>query len=557
MTQAVTAPPRTGAEALADAIAAEGTEVVFGVLGDGNLHWVPRLVERHGARYVAARHEAGAVAMADGYARATGRPGVCTVTQGPGLTQTGTTLTEARRARTPVVLVAGDTLRGFHDHAQDIAQEPFALATAGAYRGVGHAGTLAKDVAEAFRHARLGHGPIVLSVPLDAQTAPVAGGAPEYVPSTRGLAPLQRAAPDPERVAAVAALLAEAERPVVLAGRGAVAAGARAEVLDLAERMGAVLVTSLQAKGWFRGEPFDLGIAGGFSHDLCREVLGEADLVLAVGAHLNRFTVAHGSLFPRARLVQLDRDPDAIGHTAPVDDAIVADARSTVRELLAALPAERRTGLRTDALRERVAAFDPLAGLEFAAPGGGADPREVALVCDEELPRGRLVLMGTGHYNGLPAIHVSVDDPLDLILPWSFGAVGVALPTGIGVAVGRPDRTTVVFEGDGGLMMSLTDLDTAVRAKAPLLVVVLDDGAYGAETYMLRKHGLDEALSRFDNPDIAGVARALGMAAYEADDGAGVRAALREALPLDGPALLRVRLNPEVWHEEVFRALTG
>ena len=115
----------------------------------------------------------------------------------------------------------------------------------------------------------------------------------------------------------------------------------------------------------------------------------------------------------------------------------------------------------------------------------------------------------------------------------------------------------MVFEGDGGLMMSLTELDTAVRARAPVLVVVLDDGAYGAETYMLRKHGMDDAPSLFDNPDIAGVARALGMDAWEADDAAGVRAALGEALPLRGPALLRVRLNPEVWHEEVFRALTG
>jgi acetolactate synthase I/II/III large subunit len=556
MTSAVAAPPRTGAEALADAVAAEGTEVVFGVLGDGNLHWVPRLVERHGARYVAARHEAAAVAMADGYARASGRPGVCTVTQGPGLTQTGTTLTESRRGRTPVVLIAGDTSRGFHDHAQDIAQEPFALATAGAYRGVGHPGTLAKDVAEAFRHARLGHGPIVLSVPLDAQVAPVPEGW-SYMPSMRGLAPAQRPAPDPERVAAVAGLLAEAERPVVLAGRGAVHAGVREPLLALADRLGAVLTTSLQAKGWFRDEPFDLGIAGGFSHDLAREVLGQADLVLAVGARLNRFTVAHGSLFPQAALVQVDRDPAAIGHTAPVDDAIVADARSAVLALLDALPAGTRTGLRTEDLRARIAGFDRMAGVEFAPPGDGADPREVALVCDELLPPGRIVLMGTGHYNGLPAIHVGVDDPLDLVLPWSFGAVGIALPTGIGAAIARPDRTTVVFEGDGGLMMSLTELDTAVRARAPVLVVVLDDGAYGAETYMLRKHGMDDALSLFDNPDIAGVARALGMDAWEADDAAGVRVALDEALPLRGPALLRVRLNPEVWHEEVFRALTG
>ncbi len=550
------APVRTGAEALAAAVAAEGTEVVFGVLGDGNLHWVPPLVERHGVRYVAVRHEAAAVAMADGYARATGRPGVCTTTQGPGLTQTATTLTEARRARSPVVLISGDTKRGFHDHAQDIAQEPFALATAGAYRGAGLPETLAKDVGESFRHVRLGRGPIVLGVPLDVQTGTV-GEDWSYVPSAAMVPPPQRAQPDPERVAAVAELLSEARRPVLLAGRGAVHAGARDELLALAERIGAVLTTSLQAKGWFAGEPWDLGIAGGFSHDLCREVLGQADLVLAVGARLNRFTVAHGSLFPQAALVQVDADPEAIGHTAAFDDAIVADARATAAALLGALGPGRARGLRDEELLGRIAAFDPRAGLSFAPPGAGADPQEVALICDELLPRGRCVLMGTGHYNGYPAIHVGVDDPLDLVLPWAFGSVGVALPMAIGVAVARPDRTTVVFEGDGGLMMSLTELDTAVRARVPLLVVVLDDSAYGAEVYMLRKHGLDPSLSQFENPDIAAVARALGMTAYSAEDADGVRAALEDALPLRGLTLLRVGLNRDVWHEEVFRALTG
>jgi thiamine pyrophosphate-dependent acetolactate synthase large subunit-like protein len=553
---AVAAPVRTGAEALAAAIAAEGVEVVFGVLGDGNLHWVPLLVERHGVRYVAVRHEAAAVAMADGYARATGRPGVCTTTQGPGLTQTATTLVEARRARSPVVLVAGDTLRGFHDHAQDIAQEPYALATAGAYKGAGLPSTLAKDVGEAFRHVRLGRGPIVLSVPLDVQLGAV-GPDWRYTPSAQTVPAPQRAQPDPDRVAAAAALLARAERPVVLAGRGAVLAGARAELLAIADRLGAVLATSLQAKGWFAGEPWDLGIAGGFSHALAREVLGEADLVLAVGARMNRFTVAHGGLFPQAAIVQADADPEAIAHTAAVAEAIVADARATARALLDALAPEPREGLRTARLRERIAGFDPLAGVDLASSGDGAHPQAVALACDELLPRGRCVLLGTGHFNGYPAIHVGVDDPRDLVLPWAFGAVGVALAMGIGVAVARPDRTTVVFEGDGGLMMSLTELDTAARARVPLLVVVLDDGAYGAEVYMLRKHGFDPSISTFENPDIAAVARDLGLRAYTADDIDGVRAALADALPLQGPTLLRVRLDRSVWHEEVFRALTG
>jgi acetolactate synthase I/II/III large subunit len=544
----------SGAQAVAAALAAEGTDVVFGVLGDGNLHIVQHLVDHHGARYVAARNEAAAVGMADGYARATGRPGVCSVTQGPGLTNAGTTLTEARKARSPVVLVAGDTARGFHDHSQDIEQGPFALATAGAFKAAGTPDSLAKDVRDAFRHARVSPGPIVLAVPTDLQHAEVD---PDwaYEPSSRSLAPAQRSLPDPERVEAAVELLDAADRPVLLAGRGAVLSGARDALLELAERIGAPLATSLQAKGFFAGEPFDLGIAGGFSHDLAREVFAEADLVIAFGARLNRFTVSHGGLFKAARLVQVDTERESVGHTARADDAIVADARATAEALLARTAPGPRPGLRSEDLRDRLAAFDPFEDVDFATDG--VDPRRAAQLCDRLLPERRTVLLGTGHFNGYPAIHVGVRDPLDLILPWGFGSIGVALPTALGAAIGRPDQATVVFEGDGGLMACLPELETAARERIPVVVVVLDDGAYGAETYMMERDGLDPALSLFDNPDIAAVAELLGVRAFDAPDADSLEHALEDIGGADGPTLIRVGVDRTVWHEEVFRALTG
>ncbi len=548
-----------GYEALAAAVAEEGTEVTFGLLGDGNMLFQTVLTEEHGVRFVSARHEAGAVAMADGYARATGRPGVCTVTHGPGLTQCGTPLTAARIARSPVLLIAGNTPKGFRLHGQNIEQQPFALATAGAWQEARMPETLAEDVALAFRHVRLGKGPLVFDVGLDAQRAEVGEGW-HYTPSMEGIAPTSPRPPDAERVADVARLLEASERPAIIAGRGAIAADAREPIVALADRIGACLATTLLAKGWFSDHPFNLGIAGGFSDDLAREVFAEADLVIAFGASLNQFTTSHGALFPHAQLVQVELDAERIGSITPVDQAIVGDAAATAKALFAALDElsiTPKTELRPVNLAGRVAANAPLAGVDFAGPDGGADPREVALTFDRLLPPGRVVLTGIGHYTGYASIYVGVDDPRDLILPWQLGSVGLGLPAAIGAAVGRPDQTVVVFEGDGGIMMSLPELETAARCGVPLLVVVLDDGAYGAELHILRRHGLPTGLSLFDNPDFPAVAQTLGLESHDAPTVEDLERLLPDLFPLSGPTLVRVAINQDVVHEEVFRALTG
>ncbi|TDB91248.1 thiamine pyrophosphate-binding protein, partial [Micromonospora fluostatini] len=170
-------------EAIADAVVAHGVDTVFGLLGDANMFLVADLVERHGVRFVAARNENAAVMMADGYARTTGRCAVATVTQGPGLAVAGAALTIARQARTPLVLIAGDTPPGDPWHVQSFDQQPYALATAGTFLPVATAGTAVRDVGRAFRAARELPGPVVLNVPIDLQDEPVPAAAATVPPA--------------------------------------------------------------------------------------------------------------------------------------------------------------------------------------------------------------------------------------------------------------------------------------------------------------------------------------------------------------------------------------
>ncbi|WP_428965849.1 thiamine pyrophosphate-binding protein [Micromonospora fluostatini] len=533
-------------EAIADAVVAHGVDTVFGLLGDANMFLVADLVERHGVRFVAARNENAAVMMADGYARTTGRCAVATVTQGPGLAVAGAALTIARQARTPLVLIAGDTPPGDPWHVQSFDQQPYALATAGTFLPVATAGTAVRDVGRAFRAARELPGPVVLNVPIDLQDEPVPAAAatvPPAVPRPPG--PL---VPDPADVAALAGRLRSARRPVLLAGRGAEPA---ADALrDLADRADALLATTLMAAGLFTGHPYDLGVAGGLARPLTRRVLAGADLVVTFGAGLNRWTADHGALFPDATVVGVDVDPAAIGARWPVAAGVVGDAGETARAVSALLAPVSRPDWRSPDLAAELAAADPFADLPVGSPGDAIDPRAFMRICAGRLPRGRTTVVGVGHFGGWPNLLLdSVATDRSFVAPWEFGSIGVGLPFAVGAAVGRPDRPVVAFEGDGSLLTGLGELDTLARVGAPVLLVVLDDAAYGAEVRKLAPRGVDPDLARFPGRDLAAVARALGVPAWTVTDEAGARAAFDAVLPLTGPAVLHVRVRPDVVQE--------
>jgi acetolactate synthase I/II/III large subunit len=550
-----------GYEAMAEALVAEGTEVIFGLLGGDNDNLVHRLVEM-GVRYVPVRHEQGAVGMADGYSRATGRPGVATVTLGPGVTNAATPMTAARLSGSSVLVLIGDKRPGdgYDDRFGNmmIEHHPLLAATIGNYIELSSIRNLGRALQECFRQLRLGAGPIALNTQwpvLDAAEVPDGW---RYVPSQSVLPAPSRIQPDQQALSRAAELLAAAERPVLIGGLGALRAGAGEAIAALAERAGALLATTLPARGLFDAEPFSLGVSGGFALAGARDMLSEADLVIGFGASLNSYTLDRGRLYTKAQIVRVEHDSrraadPGTGVGGDMDLVIVGDARLTAEALTGQLPERAGPGWRTGELRAAIARIDGWRDVAFTEHADCVDPRLVTKIANEVLPADRLVVIDIGQFMAVPAMHMRVSSAGDLILPWRLGAIGQALPAAVGAALGRPDRLTVLFVGDGGIMTTLAELETAARCGIPLLVLVIDDGGYGAERYANVTVGRPSDLVDFENPDFTGIAAAMGLRAFCARSEGELREILGGITPLDRPALVRVIVDRDVYSTELFR----
>lgn len=549
-------------EAVAAALVAEGVTEVFGVMGDGNLKLIPHITSTHGVRMVAARHESAALAMADGYARTSGRVGVCSVTQGPGLTNTLTALISARKAGTPLVLLTGDTPHGVPGLPQDCDQEAL-LAAAGVPVQPFSAASAEADVAAAFAAARGGPGPVALSMPTDVQDEESA--ADEAVMTVAETAPTTAsvvAEPDESSLAEAAALLASAERPVVLAGRGAIRAGAKEAAIALADEVGALLATTLPAKSWFDGHPWSVGICGGFATPLGADLIADADVVVVLGAGVNSFTNRAGALLHEpTKIVHVDVDPAAVGRYTPAAVSVVGDARvvaTRLREMVAG--SSPRDGFRTEEVAERLRTFDLGDAHDDEGVDGALDPRTVCAALEHLLPANRQLITDGGHFCGFPASYLSVPEPSAFLFSLDFGSVGLGLGSAIGAAVAHPERLTVLAIGDGGLMMSLGDLETLSREQVPMLVLVFDDGAYGAELHFLRMLGLPEEESLFTTPDLVAVAESVGARGMLIETLDDLKVLAAECVDLRQPLVAHIPVNRDVragWLEEAFARKVG
>jgi thiamine pyrophosphate-dependent acetolactate synthase large subunit-like protein len=379
-----------------------------------------------------------------------------------------------------------------------------------------------------------------------------------------GAGVVANAVPDAGDVAAVAELLAGAERPVIVAGRGAVASGARAALSALGERVGALLATSAPAHGFFAGEPFALGISGGLATPLAQELLPQADLVLAVGATLNHWTTRSGALFGDAPVVQIDVDPAALGVHGPRVATIAADATAAATALLAAVPEREARGWRTPDLARTIAARrwhdEPLeAAIARAgsAPAGTVHPGALTIALDELLPPERTVAVDSGHVLGWPAMYLPVTDPRAWVFANGFQAVGLGLGCAIGAAVAWPEHVTVAALGDGGCFMALPELETAARLRLKLLVLVYDDEAYGAEVHHFTPSGHAVDGAQFPPADLAALGAAAGARAATIralDDLSVVGDWLAADAP--GPLVLDAKVDPTIcaaWLEDAFR----
>lgn len=485
---------------------AQHLDAVFGVMGNGNAYFLDAIETQTDAVFTAVRHEQGAVVAADAHFRASGRIAAGTSTYGAGFTNTLTALAEAVQAHVPLVLVVGDEPTS-GPRPWDVDQIALASAVGARTYTVGHADAAATTVI-AIEHALTYRVPVVLAIPYD--VAALEAGPVPPAPTPRVPAPLAPRGEFAEGMLdEIAAALRGAERPFLLAGRGAWLSGASAALGELATATGALTASSALGRGVFPEAEYDLGVTGGFGADGAMDLIRTADVAVVFGAALNQFTMRFGELFsPGTRVFQIDIAPAATH--AHVGGFVRSDARLAAEALvtrLASTAPETPWRESVDVVAAR--AYDEGDDL---APDGRLDPRSAARRIAELLPEDRIVVSDGGHFIGWANMYWPVAAPDRMMMVGTaFQSIGQGWPSVVGAALARRASTVVLTSGDGGGLMAIADLESAVRAAGGRgMAVVWNDAAYGAEVNLYGLKGLAEGPMRIPEVDFAAFGAAVG-----------------------------------------------
>lgn len=516
-------------EEAGDALRALGVSHMFGVMGDGNLFAADAFARGDGAHYVAATHESSAVSMAMGYASRTRSVGVATITHGPGLTNALTSVVEAARGNTPVLLLAGEIGTTDQHNPQDISHDELLAPTGAVCITPDSPQGVVDALYEGYALAERSQGIVVVNVPADFWWATGSG---RPLPQR----PDREAAPetiDSEAMDRAMGLLVTARRPLMLVGQGGISEQARDAVDALASATGAMIATTVKAKDLFHGDPRSLGVLGTLMHEpVVLDAVGRSDCLIVLGASLNSRTTAAGSLVAGKRVIHIDRDPAALGRYVDPDVAIVGDVATAAREILGwwaegGMEARRQSWWAS-----------PDADTSTAAPAapGPVPIRDAMTWFNSALPRERNVVFDAGRfgYHAFDLLHAH--EAVAFVDTLSFASIGLGMSAAVGAAVARPDQPTMLAVGDGGFMMSgLGEFNTAVRYGLDLVVGLFNDRSYGAEYIQLERQDLPVTSSCFDWPGFAELAVALG--------GEGVRVESAADLPR-AQAVIDARTKP-------------
>ncbi len=532
----------TVAAAVGRTIAQLGGSHIFGVVGSSNFHATNALIDA-GVPFTAARHEMGAAGMADAYSRATGKVSVVSVHEGCGLTNALTGIIEAAKCHTPVLVLTGDTASGDVTDNFYIDQDAAVAAVGAVPARIHSAASAVADAARAFHTAAVERATVVLSMPVDIQDEHVGFDPADVPPVPVRLPP----GPSPEALDQLVEALGAAERPVIVGGRGAWEAGA--QLRHLGDVSGALLVTSAAGRGLFVGDEWALDIMGGFATDGSAELIANADVLAVFGAGLNKWTTSRGRLMRDKTVIQVDDRGAAIGFHHPVDIGIVGDTARVAAAAAYAIAKRHpgRVGYRTAEIHKRVQEVrywkdQPFTPLRVP---DRVDPQELINTLDARLPGERVVVTDGGNVNCYAGAHLRVPDQRGYCIPLSYQSIGLGLAAAIGAGVAQPERMPVVGTGDGAFMMTLVELDTAVRLRMGMVVIVFNDDAYGAEVNLF-DHETDKLDTvRFPETDIAAIARGYGCEAITVrsiDD----LDALRPWLggPRDRPMVIDAKIPP-------------
>jgi acetolactate synthase-1/2/3 large subunit len=523
---------RTGAHALVETLLGEGLTTLFGIPGVGTLPVYDAFLDHRELRHIEARHEQGAIFMADGFARAGGDIGVAFTSGGPGSLNTITAMASSYNDSVPVLHLMNENppevRRKGRGHFHDMRDQ------FGVFRPVSDFGiqvALADEIPAAIHQAAFAlrnrrPRPAVVEIAAEAFTQTT--DAPILQPAR----PNPRE-PDPAAVDAAIGLLAPAERPVIWAGGGVATAGAARALVALAERLGAAVITTQKGKGAMRADhPLHIG---NWANELpTRELIQRSDVMLAVGTRFSYFPTGGWSLDIPCRIIQIDIDPTNIGLNYRTEVGVIADAE------LALAAIEARLAERSDEPRpwRDAEVADVLDRIDRAV--GRPLEREVLESIRAALPDDTLV------FNDPTTIAFWARSlwrsmaPRTWFVPSGFGTLGSSMPTAIGAKIARPDVPSVCLIGDAGIMFTIQDLMTAVQERIPVVIVVFNDRGYGVERrHQDHLYGRRNAVD-ITPPDFVGVAHAFGAEGLLVEDPSKIGAALESALDRPGPVLIEI-----------------
>jgi acetolactate synthase-1/2/3 large subunit len=539
----------TGAQLMCRVLLEEGVEVMFGYPGGAIMPFYHALPEFPGLRHVLVRHEQAAAHAADGYARASGRAGVCVATSGPGATNLVTGLATAMMDSAPVVAITGQVPRNMI--GRDAFQETDIL---GITQPITKHNVLVQDVEElastlheAFAIALEGRpGPVLVDVPKDVQNQKVACEAKSLREPVgakgNGFARVRsgRSGPAPDDLREAAELIATAQRPLIMAGHGVVLAGAYDELRCLAERTGIPVITTLLGiSGFPESHPLHLGMPGMHGEVHVNRAIQQADLIIGVGLRFDdRVTGNTAAFAPRAKIIHIELDPSEVGKNVPVTVALVGDCRIILGELLRRLRPRDCTPWRLE-----------IAGLMKSRQEqyrGDLSPEGILRTLDEETEGRCTIVSDVGQHQMWVAKLYPYERPNTHITSGGLGTMGFAVPGAIGVRLARPEEPVWAISGDGGFQMNMQEIATMVQEQIPVKMAIFNNGYLG----MVRQwqqffHGRRYSATPIWSPDYVKLAEAYGVAGWRVDNAGQTREAIRAAMGVPGPALIEFLIEQE------------
>lgn len=541
-------PTMSAGQAVVEALRIEGVRYIFGVVGSCYVEILDALYAHPDIQFLGVRHEQVAAHMADAYARAGGQPGVCMATNGPGATNLITGVASASMNHAPMIVLTGAPMisQMLRDSFQELDQLTLFRPVTKAQIQIQQADRIPELFRHAFRLAMAGKkGPVLVDLPRDMLNEPVDGlfAPPERYRWT------QRDAGDARLISRAVEVLTHARAPVIIAGGGVIWSEAHTEVLDLAERLTAPIVTSYGHNDAVpHDHPMVLGALGRAGSPEAAEAVRSADVVLAVGTRLGHFTTFydHRYIPQEAKLIQIDVDEKELGRHYALEVGILGDAKAVLSGILHMLDRQPRDETRWSAVhqwRQQRQARMATAGQSDTLP---LKPQRVYQELRQLLPRNTIVTLDAGAAASHAYNQLDFYELRTFITPGDLGCVGAGFPSALGAKLARPDRPVVCLCGDGGFLMTSQDLETAVRERIPVITVVMTNNCWGSEK-AYQKYFFNERYvgSDFTNPRFDEYARLFGALGLRAEKPEELRPALEKALAANVPTVLEIPVDPE------------